>query len=273
MSSLRRRIASRLRFRDYIKQHRAGSKPASTAGVSGACKPPTQQRSLTRSLSGAVPASDRLPLDDYALALVGASIATILKLIPPMVTKAVIDYVILGTSFAGTDHRRGAPSCLPQSPKALLIVLVGLVLVVSVLGKPFGLSSRCANVDEDDQESSGRESALGKVYEHAMRLPLHRVYQLKSGGASSLLRRGCRGVGASWIFSMLYNPWQVQWSSLHGRDWSCARLGRLATLAGARFLLVPGVYYSDLLWNRRIRPLFRDVSEKEPPVEIDSARR
>ena len=46
-----------------------------------------------------------------------------------------------------------------------------------------------------------------------------------------------------------------------------SRLGRLATLA-RRLLLVPGVYYSDLLWNRRIRPLFRDVRKERQ--EIDS---
>ena len=33
-------------------------------------------------------------------------------------------------------------------------------------------------------------------------------------------------------------------------------------------MLVPGVYYSDLLWNRRIRPLFRDVRKERQ--EIDS---
>src|SRR5262249_4092202 len=38
-------------------------------------------------------------------------------------------------------------------------------------------------------------------------------------------------------------------------------------LLGA-LLLVPGVYYSDLTWNRRIRPLFRDVRKERQ--EIDS---
>ena len=33
-------------------------------------------------------------------------------------------------------------------------------------------------------------------------------------------------------------------------------------------MLVPGVYYSDLIWNRRIRPLFRDVRKERQ--EIDS---
>ena len=97
-----------------------------------------------------------------------------------------------------------------------------------------------------------------------MRLPLHRVYQLKSGGASSLLREDAGGVGEL-IFSMLYNPWQAVVQFLGGvvvLAWVDWRL-----LLGA-LLLVPGVYYSDLLWNRRIRPLFRDVRKERQ--EIDS---
>ena len=150
---------------------------------------------------------------------------------------------------------------MPESPKARLIALVALVLVVSVLGKLFGLSSRwrATRVTKRVQVAVRR-----KVYEHAMRLPLHRVYQLKSGGASSLLREDAGGVGEL-IFSMLYNPWQAVVQFLGGvvvLAWVDWRL-----LLGA-LLVVPGVYYSDLLWNRRIRPLFRDVRKERQ--EIDS---
>jgi ATP-binding cassette, subfamily B, bacterial len=64
---------------------------------------------------------------------------------------------------------------------------------------------------------------------------------------------------------MLYNPCQALVQFLGGVivlacvDW------RL--LLGA-LLLVPGVYYSDLIWNRRIRPVFRDVRKERQ--EIDS---
>ena len=256
MSSLHRRIASRLRFRDYIKQHRTGSKPASTAPSE---LPPVQHRPLTqlyrelyRLLIGY-----RLTI---ALALVGSSIATLLKLIPPFVTKAVIDYVILANPLPARVVF-WSPISLPESPKALLVALVGLVLVVSVLGKLLGLSTRWYTTKTTKRIQVAMRR---KVYEHAMRLPLHRVYQLKSGGASSLLREDAGGVGEL-IFSMLYNPWQALVQFLGGVvilafvDW------RL--LLGA-LLLVPGVYYSDLLWNRRIRPLFRDVRKERQ--EIDS---
>ena len=130
-----------------------------------------------------------------------------------------------------------------------------------MLGKLLGLSSRwqATRVTKRVQVAVRR-----KVYEHAMRLPLHRVYQLKSGGASSLLREDAGGVGEL-IFSMLYNPWQAVVQFLGGvvvLAWVDWRL-----LLGA-LLFVPGVYYSDLLWNRRIRPLFRDVRKERQ--EIDS---
>ena len=96
-----------------------------------------------------------------------------------------------------------------------------------------------------------------------MRLPLHRVYELKSGGASSLLREDAGGVGEL-IFSMLYNPFQAVVQFLGGvivLAWVDWRL-----LLGA-LLLVPGVYYSDLLWNRRIRPLFRDIRKERQDID------
>ena len=105
-----------------------------------------------------------------------------------------------------------------------------------------------------------------QVYEHAMRLPLHRVYELKSGGATSLLREDAGGVGEL-IFSMLYNPCQAMVQFLGGvavLAWVDWRL-----LLGA-LVLVPGVYYSDLLWNRRIRPLFRDIRKERQDIDSQS---
>jgi ATP-binding cassette subfamily B protein/subfamily B ATP-binding cassette protein MsbA len=138
---------------------------------------------------------------------------------------------------------------------------VSIVFVVSVIGKILGLSTRwhATRANKRVQVAIRRQ-----VYEHAMRLPLHRVYQLKSGGAASLLREDAGGVGEL-IFSMIYNPWQAVVQFLGGLvvlAWVDWRL-----LLGA-LVLVPGVYYSDLIWNRRIRPLFRDVRKQRQ--EIDS---
>ena len=41
---------------------------------------------------------------------------------------------------------------------------------------------------------------------HAMRLPLHRIQELRSGGVASILRQDADSVGEL-VFGMLYNPW------------------------------------------------------------------
>ena len=122
-----------------------------------------------------------------------------------------------------------------------------IVLVVSVLGKFLGLWSRWQATRTTKRV---QVAVRRKVFEHAVRLPLHRVYQLKSGGASSLLREDAGGVGEL-IFSMLYNPWRAVVQFLGGLvvlAWVDWRL-----LLGA-LCLVPGVYCSDRLWNRRHPP-------------------
>ena len=256
LSSLHRRIGSRLRFRDYIKQHRTGSSAALTAPSD---QPPLKHRSLTRLYRELYQLLIGYRLT-IALALVGASVGTLLKLVPPFASKVVIDYIIPAKPLPA-GIMAWSPIPFPESPKARLVVLVGLVLVVSVLGKLLGLSTRWFTTRTTKRV---QVAVRRKVYEHAMRLPLHRVYQLKSGGASSLLREDAGGVGEL-IFSMLYNPWQAVVQFLGGvvvLAWVDWRL-----LLGA-LLLVPGVYYSDLLWNRRIRPLFRDVRKERQ--EIDS---
>jgi ATP-binding cassette subfamily B protein len=256
LSSLRRRLASRFRFREYLKQYRAR---LTKAPDDQAAPKPTTHRSLARlyrELYGLL-TGHRLAL---ALAFLGLSLATLLKLIPPAATKAVIDYVVLARPLP-VAVTAWSPIAIPESPKIRLVVLVGLVLAVSVLGKILGLTSRWQATRATKRV---QVAVRRKVYEHAMRLPLHRVYELKSGGASSLLREDAGGVGEL-VFSMLYNPWQAVVQFLGGVvvlafvDW------RL--LLGA-LLLVPGVYYSDRLWNRRIRPLCRDVRKERQ--EIDS---
>ncbi len=255
MSKLQRRIASRFRFREYLSRYRSGSKGQPEAQVGAR---PTKHRSLARLYRELyrILVGHRAAL---ALAFVGLSLATILKLIPPAATKVMIDYVVMARPLP-EQVTAWLPVAVPESPKLRLLGLVILVLLVSILGKFFGLTSRwqATRATKRVQVAMRRQ-----VYEHAMRLPLHRVYELKSGGASSLLREDAGGVGEL-IFSMLYNPCQALVQFLGGvvvLAWVDWRL-----LLGA-LLLVPGVYYSDLIWNRRIRPLFRDIRKERQDID------
>ena len=230
MSKLQRRIASRFRFREYLSRYRSGSKRQPEAQVGAR---PTKHRSLAQLYRELyrILVGHRAAL---ALAFVGLSLATILKLVPPAATKAMIDYVVMARPLP-EQVTAWLPVAVPESPKLRLVGLVILVLLVSILGKFFGLTSRwqATRATKRVQVAMRRQ-----VYEHAMRLPLHRVYELKSGGATSLLREDAGGVGEL-IFSMLYNPCQAIVQFLGGvlvLAWVDWRL-----LLGA-LLLVPGVY-------------------------------
>jgi ATP-binding cassette subfamily B protein len=195
------------------------------------------------------------------LALLTLSASTTLRLVPPAATKLVIDCVLLA---------KAVPSWvpgwipIPESPRSRLYELVGLVFVVSVLGTAIGLSGRwfATRASKRLQVAVRR-----KVFEHAARLPLHRVYQLKAGGAASLLREDAGGVGEL-IFSMLYNPWRAVVQLLGGLvilawvDWRLL-LGALA--------LAPGAFLSDRLWNKRLRPLYRDVRKQRQEIDARAA--
>lgn len=247
--SLRHRITSRLRFAEYRREWGDAAQVAPKESSTKNRSLLRLYRELFRILEG-----HRLSI---VWALVTLSLATLLKLAPPAATKLVIDDVLLGrplpSSFLG--HLP-----LPETPKGRLLFLVGSVLVVSFLGTALGLWGRWrATLASKRVQVDVRR----RVFEHAVRLPLHRVYQLKSGGVASLLREDAGGVGEL-IFSMIYNPWRAVVQLVGGVvvllwvDW------RL--LLGAAVFL-PGLYINRL-WNRRLRPLFRDVRKQRQ--EIDS---
>jgi ATP-binding cassette subfamily B protein len=102
-----------------------------------------------------------------------------------------------------------------------------------------------------------------QVFAHAVRLPLHRVYQLKSGGATSLLRDDAGGI-SDLVFSMLYNPWRAI-IQLIGSLIVLAWVDWRMMLAG--LLLVPAVYASHRTWINRIRPLYRDIRSQRQTID------
>jgi ATP-binding cassette subfamily B protein len=258
MLSDHRRTTSRLRFVRYLRERR-GARGAPVPSAPGGGRLATSRhrslfqlyRELCRLLEGNRAA--------VVSALAALSVATLLKLIPPAATKLVIDNVLLARPLPA---RLAAWVALPTAPRDRLIALVVAVLVVSVLGMVVGIWGRWrATLATKRMQVKVRR----KVFEHAVRLPLHRVYQIKSGGAASLIREDAGGVG-DLIFSMLYHPWRALVQLAGGLvilawvDW------RLLLVS---LLLLPGAYWSERLWNRLLRPLHRDVRAQRQ--EIDAA--
>ena len=209
---------------------------------------PTRQRSVATlflELLRVLGASRGAVLGGIAL----GTAATLLKLVPPMATKVAVDQVLLGGSVPPW-----LPPWLPlpASPLGRLVALVAAVMAVILAGSLCSLAGRWLVTVSMKRV---QERVRREVFAHASRLPLHRIHDLRSGGAAALLRDDAGGVGEL-VMTMLFNPWRavVQFAGglviLAWIDW------RMLLSA---LLLVPAVLFSSSLWNRRLRPLHRDL--------------
>lgn len=190
------------------------------------------------------------------IALITVATATVLNLAPPYASKLVVDNVLGGQPVP--DFLQRFP--LPSDPKQLLAVIAATLVLITVIAATIRLWGRwLATRTVKLLQSKVRKRA----FEHAVRLPLHRVYQLKSGGVTSILREDAGGIG-DLIFSMLYNPWQAiirllgTMTILALIDW------RL--LVGC-LILLPTVFFTHRTWIARIRPLWRDVRASRQRVD------
>ncbi|MCB9873970.1 MAG: ABC transporter ATP-binding protein [Planctomycetaceae bacterium] len=192
------------------------------------------------------------------VALTTLTVSTLIKLAPPVSLKLAIDYVLadkpLPVEWTERYH-------LPTDRVQLLLLIGGAVMATSLVASVIHLWGRWnATKAVNHVQVKLRKQA----FEHGMHLPLHRVYELKSGGAASLLREDAGGA-AELIFSLIYNPWRavVQFIGsliiLAFVDWRMMLGGLLA---------LPIVYVTHRTWIRRIRPLWRDVRTQRQ--EIDS---
>ena len=189
------------------------------------------------------------------LFLATLSIATVLALIPPAATKFVVDSVLGDQPLPSWW-----PKSLPQEPWPLLVTIIAGVLIISIVRALLAIWGRwhATRVTKLMQMSVRKD-----VFSHAMRLPLHRVQDLKSGGATSILRQDAGSVGEL-VFGLLYNPWRaiIQLSGsliiLAWVDW---------TLLLGAMVLVPVVYITHRTWISRIRPQHRRVRAQREMVD------
>ena len=192
-----------------------------------------------------------------ALALATLTVATLLGLVPLYGAKLVFDNVL-----GDEPLPPGVPQWIgmPSDPKRLLAWIAITMVTLSVVSLVVGMWGRWQAT-----RVSKRVAVLAsrKVFEHAVRLPLHRVYQLKSGGLTSILREDARGIGEL-VFSMVYNPWRAVIQLLGSLlvlvfvDWRML-LGSL--------VLLPTVWYTHRTWVARIRPFWRDIRATRQAID------
>ena len=189
------------------------------------------------------------------MSLATATLATGLALVPPAATKFVVDYVLVDTALP-----ESFPNWLPQDRRTLLISIIAGVLALSFLKVGAHIFGRW---HATRITMLIRMAVRKRTFEHAIRLPLHRVQELKSGGAASIVRQDAEGVG-DLLIGLIYNPWRaiVQLVGtlliLSLVDW------RL--LLGA-IVIMPIVFLTHKAWIGRIRPQHRGVRAQREEVD------
>lgn len=190
-----------------------------------------------------------------ALSLTTATLATGLALVPPAATKFVVDYVLADSPLPDSF-----PVWLPDDRRMLLIGTIAGVLILSFLKVATHIWGRW---HATRITMLIRMTVRKQTFEHAIRLPLHRVQELKSGGAASIVRQDAEGVG-DLLFGLIYNPWRAVVQLLGTLlilslvDW------RL--LLGA-IVIMPIVYLTHRAWIGRIRPQHRGVRAQREEVD------
>ncbi|MDP7009648.1 MAG: ABC transporter ATP-binding protein [Phycisphaerales bacterium] len=176
---------------------------------------------------------------------IGASVA----LIPPAATKIVFDN-ILGDEQLPASILETFPTL--ENKFTLLGTIALVTIVLSILSLAFSIRSRwlATRTTKRIQISVRRKAFL-----HATSLPLHRIHQLRSGGAASLVREDAGNIG-DLVFGLCYNPWRaiIQLIGiliiLLFVDWRM--------LAGS-IVLFPIVFFTHRTWISRIRPMWRSI--------------
>ena len=189
--------------------------------------------------------------------LISLTIATLLGLIPPAATKFVVDYGLTGHPLPSHILNR-VPDL--ADPKVLLFATVMAVAVMVTVRSAIHLWGRWyATVIAKRIQLSVRR----KVFEHAVRLPLHRIYEIRSGGVASILREDGGSVGEL-VFGMIFNPWRALiqlLGSLAILGWVDWRL-----LSGA-LVFIPAVFFTHQAWINRIRPQYRAIRKVRERID------
>lgn len=189
--------------------------------------------------------------------LLSLTASTAIGLLPPAGTKLIIDYGLTGRPLP-EPLRHWFPSLI--DPKQLLLVTVVAVSVISLVKIIVHLSGRwyATKISKQIQLNLRRH-----VFEHAVRLPLYRVQEIRSGGVASILREDGGSVGEL-VFGMLFNPWRAviqligSLAILAWVDW---------TLLLGAVLLLPTVFITHRAWINSIRPQFRAIRKQRELID------
>jgi ATP-binding cassette subfamily B protein/subfamily B ATP-binding cassette protein MsbA len=192
--------------------------------------------------------------------LASVTFSTVLGLLPPAGTKFIIDYGLSGKPVPN-EWLAWFPSL--SDPRKLLFATVIAVSVVTLIKLLVHIWGRwyATRISKQIQLNVRRH-----VFEHAVRLPLHRVQELRSGGVASILREDGGSVGEL-VFGMMFNPWRAVIQLIGSLiilacvDW---------TLLLGAVILLPMVYLTHRAWINSIRPQFRVIRKQREMIDASA---
>jgi len=257
---MQKQHSSRTQFENYLEQVRKSSGAASQTYSHSQIG---RRSNRTRSTWELIAAFFGL-LKPFAfsmfIALSTLTIGTLLGLIPPAATKFVIDYALTNQPVPDSITRWVQ---VPSERSQLLLWICGIVVLISLIRTGIQLWGRwLATRTTKRIQMHVRKTAFAQ----AIRLPLHRVHDLKTGGVASILREDAGSVG-DLVFGMVYNPWRaiVQLvGSLCVLLWVDWRL-----LIGT-ILFLPMIFATHRIWVSRIRPRYRDIRNQRQEVDAQA---
>ncbi|MFN9036544.1 MAG: ABC transporter ATP-binding protein, partial [Planctomyces sp.] len=253
-------VSSRQRFfvhRQKVRQRQLPGGSVHSVGESRAAKDRVRSTgTLVREFLGLL----RPYRSSLILALATVTVSTLLGLLPPAGTKFVIDYALTGRplpAWLQTFPSLAAPVRL-LGAVVLVVTVVSLVkIVIHVWGRWH--ATRISKIIQLDIRR--------RVFAHAIRLPLHRVQELRSGGVASILREDGGSVGEL-VFGLLYNPWRAviqlvgSFAVLAWVDW---------TLLLGAIVMLPTVFVTHRAWINSIRPQFRAIRKQREQIDAGAA--
>lgn len=251
------RFSSRSQFEEYRQRARSGGLPRGGVHSSGAVRSAKERiRSTAELLRRFLNLLSPFRVQIVWI-LVSLTVSTLLALIPPAGTKFLIDYVLNSQPIPDSITSR-FPSL--ASAKALLLATVLVVVSVSLLKIAIHIMGRwyATRITKHIQLAVRR-----RVFEHAVRLPLHRVQEIRSGGVASILREDGGSVGEL-VFGLIYNPWRAviqligTLCILAWVDW---------TLLLGAIILLPMVFLTHRAWIAKIRPQFRAIRKQREQID------
>lgn len=252
--------ASRLRFIAYRGKVRRKELPQGSIHSTGESRKPSERHRSANQLVWEFFGLLKPYRWRIVAILASLTVATLIGLAPPAGTKFVIDYGLSGQPLPASIAAR-----FPQlrEPRSLLLATVIAVTVVSLLKIAVHLWGRwyATKITKKIQLALRRQ-----VFDHAVRLPLHRIQELRSGGVASILREDGGSVGEL-VFGMLFNPWRAV----------IQLLGSLAILAWVDWrlllgavILLPSVYITHRAWINGIRPQFKAIRKQREYIDANA---